>query len=263
MFVGAAIDIPSWKTWPIVFNRANLAKENQRKKMISPIRWGILGASNFAKEHMAPAIHAASGARLSALATSSPDKASGFQAFQPDLKLHESYEGMLDDPQIDAVYVPLPNHLHVEWTLKALNAGKHVLCEKPLAMQAADFEAVIKRRDETGLLAAEAFMIVHHPQWQRAKALYKDGAIGRLVIVDGVFSYDNRSDPGNIRNKPETGGGSLPDIGVYTFGSARFVTGEEPTSVEAHVRRENGIDVFAHVTADFQSFRFNSVTSMR
>ena len=231
--------------------------------MTNPIRWGVLGASNFAKEQMAPAIHAASGAKLAALATSSPDKAAGFQAFQPDLKLHNSYEEMLADPEIDAIYVPLPNHLHVEWTLKALDAGKHVLCEKPLAMRAADFDAVIARRDATGLLAAEAFMIVHHPQWRRTKALYEDGAIGRLVLVDGVFSYDNRSDPGNIRNKPDTGGGSLPDIGVYTFGSARFVTGEEPTAVEAHVRRENGVDVFAHVTADFPSFRYSSVTSMR
>ncbi len=106
-------------------------------------------------------------------------------------------------------------------------------------------------------------MIVHHPQWQRASVLYAEGAIGRLHLVDGVFSYDNRSDPGNIRNKPETGGGSLPDIGVYTFGSARFVTGEEPVAVQAKIRRENGVDVFAHVTADFPTFRYSSVTSMR
>ncbi|MDJ0627016.1 MAG: Gfo/Idh/MocA family oxidoreductase [Rhodobacter sp.] len=231
--------------------------------MADPINWGILGAARFAREQMAPAIHMANGARLAALATSSPDKATGFQAFCPDLTVHDSYDALLADPGIDAVYVPLPNHLHVEWTLKALDAGKHVLCEKPLAMRAAEFDAVIAKRDETGLLAAEAFMIVHHPQWQRAKTLYEQGAIGKLVLVDGVFSYDNRSDPGNIRNRPETGGGSLPDIGVYTLGSARFVTGEEPQAVQAHLRRENDVDVFAHVTADFPSFRFSSVTSMR
>ncbi|MEM6667428.1 MAG: Gfo/Idh/MocA family oxidoreductase [Pseudomonadota bacterium] len=231
--------------------------------MTDAIRWGILGASNFAKEQMAPAIHVASGAKLAALATSSPDKAAAFQALQPDLTVHGTYDALLDDPDIDAVYVPLPNHLHVEWTLKALDAGKHVLCEKPLAMAAAEFDTVIERRDATGLLAAEAYMIVHHPQWQMAKTLYESGAIGRLVLVDGVFSYDNRADPGNIRNKPDTGGGSLPDIGVYTFGSARFVTGEDPVAVNAHVRRENDVDVFAHVTADFPSFRYSSVTSMR
>jgi len=130
-------------------------------------------------------------------------------------------------------------------------------------MQAGEIDELIALRDQTGLVAAEAFMIVHHPQWQRAKALYEDGAIGQLVLVDGVFTYDNRSEPGNIRNRPETGGGSLPDIGVYTFGSARFVTGEEPQAVQAQMRRENGVDVFAHVTADFPSFRYSSVTSMR
>lgn len=231
--------------------------------MADPINWGVLGAAKFAREQMAPAIHLARGARLAALATSSPAKAEGFQAFCPDLRVHDSYDALLADPGIDAIYVPLPNHLHVEWTLKALEAGKHVLCEKPLAMKAGEFDAVIARRDASGLLAAEAYMIVHHPQWQRAKALFEDGAIGKLVLVDGVFSYDNRSDPGNIRNKPETGGGSLPDIGVYTFGSARFVTGEEPAAVQASIRRENGVDVFAHVTADFPSFRYSSVTSMR
>ena len=231
--------------------------------MADPIRWGVMGAANFAKNQMAPAIHAASGAKLAALATSSPEKADGFRAFCPDLKVHDSYDALLADPEIDAVYIPLPNHLHVEWTVKALEAGKHVLTEKPIAMSEAEFDTLIAARDKAGLLAAEAYMIVHHPQWQRAKELYEGGAIGKLVLVDGVFSYDNRSDPGNIRNKPETGGGSLPDIGVYTFGSARFVTGEEPDTVQSIIRRENGVDVFAHVTADFPSFRYSSITSMR
>ena len=227
------------------------------------VNWGILGAAKFAQEHMGPAIHEAKGARLAALATSSPEKAAPFQAFQPDLKIHDSYEALLADPGIDAVYIPLPNHLHIEWSKKALEAGKHVLCEKPVAMQADEIDELITLRDATGLLCAEAYMIVHHPQWQRAKALYEEGAIGDPVLVDGVFSYDNSSDPGNIRNRVETGGGSLPDIGVYTFGSTRYVTGEEPTSVQSQLRRENGVEVFAHVTADFPSFRYSSVTSMR
>ena len=231
--------------------------------MLNTIRWGILGASKFALEQMAPAIHLASGAKLAALATSSNNKALAFQALQPDLKIHDSYEALLTDPEIDAVYVPLPNHMHIEWTLKALDAGKHVLCEKPLAMNASDFDQVIQRRNSTGLLAAEAYMILHHPQWHKAKELYEAGRIGKLLYVDGNFTYDNSADPDNIRNKPDTGGGSLPDIGVYTFGSARFVTGEEPISVDAQIKRENGVDVFAHVTADFPSFRYNSVTSMR
>ncbi|MDF0600410.1 Gfo/Idh/MocA family oxidoreductase [Psychromarinibacter sp. C21-152] len=230
---------------------------------MEPIRWGVLGAAKFARDQMARAIHAAEGAEFAALATSSPEKAAGFRAFAPGIRVHESYDALLADPEIDAVYIPLPNHLHVEWTIRALEAGKHVLCEKPIAMAEGQFDDLVAARDASGKLAAEAYMIVHHPQWQRAKALYEEGAIGKLVLVDTVFSYDNRADPGNIRNKVETGGGSLHDIGVYTFGAARFVTGEEPEALSARLRRENGVEVFAHVTGDFPSFRYSSVTSMR
>jgi predicted dehydrogenase len=175
----------------------------------------------------------------------------------------DSYDALLADPEIDAVYIPLPNHLHVEWAKKAMRAGKHVLCEKPIAMKADEIDALIALRDETGLLCAEAYMIVHHPQWHRAREIVQSGGIGDLVLVDAVFSYDNSADVENIRNTPETGGGGIPDIGVYTFGSVRFVTGQEPATVAAQITWENGVDVFAHVTADFASFRYSSVTSMR
>lgn len=228
------------------------------------VKWGILGAANFAREHMAPAIHAAKGADLVALATSDPAKAAGFQAFQPRLRVHATYDALLADPEIDAVYIPLPNHLHVEWTLKALDAGKHVLVEKPLAMTADAFDPVIAKRDATGLLAAEAYMIVHHPQFQRARALVQGGAVGKLTHVNAVFSYNNASETGNIRNRPETGGGALPDIGVYTFGAARFVTGEDPVAVpHATIRFENDVDVFTRMVADFPTFTYSAVVSMR
>ena len=125
--------------------------------------------ANFAQNHMAPAIHAAKGAELAAIATSSPDKAAGFQAFAPGLHVFDSYDALLADPAIDAVYIPLPNHLHVAWTIKALEAGKHVLCEKPIGLQTSDFDALVAARDKAGKLAAEAFMIVHHPQFIRAR----------------------------------------------------------------------------------------------
>ena len=231
------------------------------------IRWGVLGAANFAREHMAPAIHAAHGAELVALATSSAGKAEGFKAFCPGLQVHQSYEALLADPGIDAVYIPLPNHLHVEWTMKALDAGKHVLVEKPLGMKADDFDAVIAKRDATGLLVAEAYMIVHHPQWIRVRELVQSGAIGKVNHVDAAFSYDNRSDPDNIRNRPETGGGSLPDIGVYAYGCVRFVTGAEPDALEARITWENGVDVFAQVIGTMKgplgTFSFAAMTSMR
>lgn len=228
------------------------------------LRWGVLGAAKFAKEHMAPAIHAAKGAELVALATSDPAKAAGFQAFAPRLKVHESYTALLADPSIDAVYLPLPNHLHVEWTCKALEAGKHVLCEKPLALATTDFDAVIAARDKAGKLAAEAFMIVHHPQFIRARELVQGGAIGKLVHVDATFTYNNAGEVENIRNRAETAGGGLRDIGVYTFGSGQFVTGQNPLSVPyANLRFENGVDVFAQVAAEFADFTYAAIVSMR
>ncbi len=231
--------------------------------MTGTVRWGILGAAKFARLHMAPAIHAARGATLAGLATSDPAKAEAFREIAPDLRVFDDYDALLADPGIDAVYVPLPNHLHVEWALKALAAGKPVLVEKPVAMRAGEIDGLIAARDASGLLAAEAYMIVHHPQWQRARELLAEGAIGRLIAADAFFSYDNAADAGNIRNRAETGGGSLPDIGVYTMGSVRWTTGEEPVEVRAEIDWENGVDVTAHVTARFPSFRYDGMTSMR
>jgi predicted dehydrogenase len=233
---------------------------------MKPVRFGILGAANFALGHMAPAIHAAKGAEFYALATSSPEKAAPFAAFQPNLVVHPTYEALLADTNIDAVYIPLPNHMHVDWTLKALAAGKHVLTEKPIALHADEIAQIIAARDASGLLAAEAYMIVHHPQWQRAKAWLEAGEIGNLRHVDAAFSF-HLLDSENIRNKPETGGGSLRDIGVYTFGSVRYVTGSEPTDLSARLIREGGIDSFAQVAGIMDGphgrFTYGSMTSMR
>ncbi|MDN5787316.1 Gfo/Idh/MocA family protein [Pseudorhodobacter sp.] len=234
--------------------------------MTKPIRWGVLGASKFAREHMAPAIHAAKGAELAAIASSDPAKAALFLAFAPAARLHDSYDALLADPMIDAVYIPLPNHVHLEWTLKALASGKHVLCEKPICLKAPQIAQIIAARDASGLLAAEAFMIVHHPQWQRARDLVQSGAIGNVTHVDGVFTYDNRADPGNIRNKPETGGGGIYDIGVYTYGSARFVTGAEPQALHTRMQQENGVDTWAQVTGIMAGpmgrFTYSATTSL-
>ena len=227
------------------------------------INWGILGAAKFAREYMGPAIHAAEGARLTALATSSAEKAAPFRAFCPDIHIHDSYDALLADPQIDAVYIPLPNHMHVEWSLRAMDAGKHVLCEKPMTLRAEEFDTLIGKRDATGVMAAEAYMIVHHPQWQFARDLVQGGEIGELVHVSGAFSFDNRTDTTNIRNRPETGGGALRDIGVYVMGATRFVTGQEPTSVDAKIRWENGIDLLSDLRAEFPGFVFAGYVSIR
>lgn len=231
---------------------------------MKPVKWGVLGAANFAKEFMARAIHAAEGAEFAAMATSNAKKAEPFQAFAPNLKVYTDYDALLADPEIEAVYIPLPNHLHVDWTVKALEAGKHVLCEKPIAMEEGEFDRLIAARDASGKLAAEAYMIVHHPQFIRAKQILQSGVLGDLTLVDTVFSYNNAEDVENIRNRPETGGGALPDIGVYIFGSARFVTGEEPTAIaHSQITRENGVDVFTQMTAEFPSFAYRGVISMR
>ncbi|MCK0167595.1 Gfo/Idh/MocA family oxidoreductase [Jannaschia sp. S6380] len=232
--------------------------------MTDAIRWGILGASSFARREMAPALHLARGSRLSALATRAPDKAAAFRDRVPDLAVHRDYAALLDAPEIDAVYIPLPHTMHVEWAIRALEAGKHVLVEKPVAMHADEIAPLIAARDASGRLCAEAYMIVHHPQWHFVRDLLRDGAIGRLRHVEGVFTYDNSADPGNIRNAAATGGGALPDIGVYTYGATRWATGAEPERItHADIDWENGCDTLARVSARFPDFTAHWVNSMR
>ncbi|MDB4018142.1 Gfo/Idh/MocA family oxidoreductase, partial [Amylibacter sp.] len=195
------------------------------------LKWGILGCSKFALEHMLPAMQLAKNNKCIAIATSDNSKAKPFLEINSDINIYNDYNKLLNDTNVDAVYIPLPNHLHVEWTKRAILAGKHVLCEKPIALNAKDIDELIQLRDQTGLHVAEAYMILHHPQWTYAKKLLKSGAIGNLVQVDGVFSYNNANDRNNIRNHSISGGGSLLDIGVYTFGSTRFMTDEDPEKI--------------------------------
>jgi predicted dehydrogenase len=231
--------------------------------MTSGIGWGILGASSFARRRMAPAMALASGQRLVAVASRDPSRVGGFADAAPDVRAHGSYQALLADREVDAVYVPLPHVMHVEWALKAMEAGKPVLVEKPLAMSAPAIDTLIEMRDRTGLACAEAYMIVHHPQWHRARALLAEGAIGRLRHVEAAFCYNNAADGGNIRNMAEMGGGALPDIGVYAIGSTRFVTGAEPTEVRARIEWEAGCDVLSEVDARFDGFTARWTVSMR
>ncbi len=228
------------------------------------LRWGVLGASKFALEHLTPAIQLAKSNRFTALASGSKEKVAAFVQLEPEIKLYESYDELLADDGTDAVYIPLPNTMHVDWTIRAIKSGKHVLCEKPIAMRAEEINELIKLRDDTGLLVAEAYMIVHHPQWQKVKEIVQSGILGELIQVDSVFSYNNQADLKNIRNKSKMGGGGLPDIGVYTLGSVRFVTGEEPVAIQhVDIKFENGVDVWALAAFDFPKFKFTSITSMR
>lgn len=232
--------------------------------MISSFKWGILGASKFALEQMAPAIHSAKGNSLVALATRDLEKANKFLELSDRLVIYNDYNDLLEDSNVDAVYIPLPNHIHIEWATRCLQAGKHVLCEKPISMAADEIDRLIHLRDKAQLLAAEAYMVVHHPQWQLAKEFVDAGKLGKLVQIDGVFSYNNADDPLNIRNQARFGGGGIPDIGVYPYGVSRFVTGSEPIEVlSADIVFENEVDVWANVSAQFPGFKMQAVTSMR
>lgn len=164
------------------------------------------------------------------------------------------YDELLRDPQIDAVYIPLPNHLHVPWSIRAAEAGKHVLCEKPIAMSSAEARELIAARDRTGVKIGEAFMSRTHPQWIRAREIARSGEIGEVRVVTGFFSYFNR-DPENIRNKLEMGGGALMDIGCYPITHSRWIFGEEPVRVQAAMERdpEFGTDRRTSAVLEFPS----------
>ena len=163
-----------------------------------------------------------------------------------------SYEELLADPEIDAVYNPLPNHLHVPWTIKAAEAGKHVLCEKPIGLDAAECAQLIAVRDRTGVRIQEAFMVRTHPQWLQARELVRGGRIGELKAIHGHFSY-HLTDPTNVRNVAEWGGGGLLDIGCYPITTSRFVTGLEPQRVAAIIERDpaSGIDRLGTALLDY------------
>lgn len=228
------------------------------------VRWGILGAGRIASEWVVPAIHMSDRGELAAVASRTPGKAAALAApYGAGVRLHDDYDALLADPEVDAIYIPLPNNAHVAWTRKCLEAGKPVLCEKPIALRADEIDGLIELRDRTGLLAAEGFMVTHHPQWIRAKQLVAEGAIGRVQQVQGAFSFYN-PDPANIRNMPELGGGALRDIGVYPAISTRFVTGAEPTSVPfARIEWEGGIDFAARAVVEFPDFALDFYLSMR
>ena len=217
-------------------------------------RWGIVSTARIGWEHVNPAIQASSNGLITAVASRDLDRAAALAASY-GASAFGSYESMLESDTIDGVYIPLTTDAHVEWAIKAADAGKHVLVEKPLALRAADIEPVIAARDRNGVVVSEAFMVTYHPQWHLARDLLAEGAIGELRQVDAAFTYFNR-DPDNMRNRPELGGGVIPDIGVYPTVTTRFATGVEPVRVHAvvDVDPDFGTDRYASVRADHGVF---------
>ena len=221
-------------------------------------RWGVLSAAPIALEQVLPGIAESENGVVGAIASRDLARAEATAVRYGAAQAFGSYEELLASDQIDGVYIATPTAFHTDWTLKAAHAGKHVLCEKPIALQAGDIDRLIAARDESGVLVSEAFMVFYHPQWHKVRALIAEGAIGRLRHVQGVFSYFNM-DPESSRNRLDLGGGGLPDIGVYPTVTTRLVTGREPQRVQATVERDAdfGTDSYASVKADFGDFELS------
>lgn len=201
------------------------------------LRFGVLGCAKIAREKVIPGMRGCAHAEVTAIASRDPDKARATAAALGIAKAHGSYEALLADPEIDVVYNPLPNHEHVPWTIRAAEAGKHVLCEKPIDLCAQGARTLIEVRDRTGVRIQEAFMVRTHPQWLKAREIVASGALGELVAITGHFSY-HLTDPANVRNVADWGGGGLLDIGCYPITTSRFVTGLEPRRVVAQIERD-------------------------
>ena len=219
------------------------------------LKIGIVSTANIGVAHVIPAIQNASNCTVAAVASRDRKRARKL-ACRFDVPLtFGTYEELLASDEIDAVYIPLPTSQHVEWTLKAAAAGKHVLCEKPIALNAADIKSLIKARDKHGVVVSEAFMVTYHPQWLKVREIISKGSICKLRHVQASFAYHNL-DADNMRNRVELGGGVIPDIAVYPVVATRFATGAEPHSLRATVEfdPEFKTDRYATVHAQFEGF---------
>jgi D-xylose 1-dehydrogenase (NADP+, D-xylono-1,5-lactone-forming) len=228
------------------------------------LRWGVLGTARI-NRRVVPALRASPGNRLVAVASRDAERAAEYATEWGIDRVCGSYEALVADPEVDVVYVPLPNHLHAEWTVRAARAGKHVLCEKPLALTVDEVEAMAAAARESGVVVAEGFVYRHHPQTLKVKELVDGGAVGGVRFVRGTFSF-TLDRPNDIRYRPEWGGGCLWDVGCYPLSFTRFVLGEEPAEVVgAQVLGPSGVDetfagqllfpggVVAQVDAGFRS----------
>lgn len=227
---------------------------------MTKIKWGVLSTAKIAREKVIPGMQSGEHCEIIAIASSNREKASAIAKDLNIVKVHDSYEELLSDNEVEAVYIPLPNHLHIEWALRAIEADKHVLCEKPIALSSKDVERLIAAAEhKPNLKIMEAFMYRLHPQWQKAKDLVLSGDIGKVVNIHSYFSYFN-VDPNNIRNNRDFGGGAMMDIGCYCLSLSRFIYGEEPDKVLGHIDRDpvfntdrhaSGILSFGNRTASF------------
>ena len=228
------------------------------------IKWGVLGVASIAVRKVIPGMQRAELCEITGIASRDGAKAQDAARKLGIPRAYGSYEELLGDPEIEAVYNPLPNHLHVPWTIRAMEAGKHVLCEKPISLDAGEAKTLVAVRERTRRKVGEAFMVKTHPQWLRVRELIRSGRIGELRAITGFFSYYNR-DPKNVRNNPEWGGGGLLDIGCYPITTSRFIFDEEPTRAIGIVERDPEFQTDRLVSAilDFPSGQSSFVCSMQ
>lgn len=221
--------------------------------MSKKVRWGVVGTAKIAVEKVIPATQLAPSCEVVAIASRSQERADAVASALNIPKAYGAYEHLLADPDVDAIYIPLPNHLHVPFSIQALQSGKHVLCEKPIGLSSAEGQRLADVAEQhSGLKCMEAFMYRHHPQWQQAREWVRQGSIGSLQTIHSFFSYFN-DDPDNIRHVEEWGGGGLMDIGCYPISLSRFLFETEPLRVSAVAERDPkyGTDRLTSAILDF------------
>lgn len=228
---------------------------------MTKLRWGILSTADIGMTKVTPAIQRANNSEVVAIASRDLRKAESAAALLGIPRAMGSYEEMLESGEVDALYIPLPNDMHAEWTMKAATAGKHVLCEKPLAMTAAQAAEMAAACSEASVKLQEAFMYRHHPTWIEAKRIVDSGEIGELQAVQSWFSYYN-DDPTNIRNRVQNGGGAVMDIGCYNINLSRMLFDAEPERISATVRRDPamGIDIVSSAMLEFPGGKHSTFT---
>lgn len=218
------------------------------------LKWGILGCADIAARAVIPAIHESDLNKLVAVASRNAEKASAYAERNQIPRYYTSYEELLEDKEIEAVYIPLPNHLHKEWTIKALQAGKHVLCEKPITLTSEEASEIVAVSKETGKLALEAFMYRYQARFALVRALIDEGEIGDLRLFKGSFTFNSASKAEDVRFVKEWGGGALYDVGCYPISAARMLLKAEPTAVTMHglfSDKHGGVDMFASGLLEF------------
>jgi predicted dehydrogenase len=222
--------------------------------MTANVRWGVLSTAKIGREKVIPGIQAAPNCEVVAIAGRDATRARTVADELGIVGAHGAYQDLLDDPSVDAVYIPLPNHLHAEWTIRAAEAGKHVLCEKPLALTSSDAQRMVDACAAAEVVFMEAFMYRLHPTWEAVVDMVRSGRIGDLVSVQSWFSYFN-DDPANIRNVADYGGGALMDIGCYSINLSRMLFESEPNRVEAAISRDpaTGVDIVTSGLLEFET----------